>query len=243
MGLKFPIKRIHLPILTYHQIGEDLGSGLSVSVKTFVGQMQFLKDKGYHSITLEEAAGLLKSEKPLPPRSVVITFDDGFKNIYTLAYSILEKYGFTATIFLVADFLGKDNDWSENKEKLSSPLLGPEEIASMPSISYGSHALNHRHLTRLSESEAREEIGSSRKKLQDLIGREILTFCYPYGDYNASIARIVQEAGYSCACTTRRGNRHRPDKLFVLKRIPITEITLNRFQYRLTSLYDWEHRE
>ncbi len=239
----FSIVKIHLPILTYHQIGQDTSSGLSVSVDIFSEQMHLLYDRGYRTISLEEAMGFIESKNTAANKTVVITFDDGFKNIHTRAYPVLKKLGFTATVFLVADFLGTDNDWSENKETLRSPLLGAEDIAAMPDLSYGSHALSHRYLTRLSESEVLEEIVSSRKKLQDKLGISIESFCYPYGDYNESIARMVKEAGYTSACSTRRGNRHSPEERFFLKRVPVTEITLKRFHYRLTSLYDWEHRE
>lgn len=234
--------RTNLPILTYHQIGDSPGSGISVSVEIFTGQMQCLSDHGYRPISLEEASRFIERGKKPLHKAVVITFDDGFKNIRTHAYPVLQKFGFTATVFLVADFLGTDNDWSENKEKLSSPLLGAEDIAAMPDLSYGSHALSHRYLTRLSESDATDEIISSRKKLEDKLDIPIKTFCYPYGDYNESIVRMVEAAGYTCALSTRRGNRHNPDERFCLKRIPVTEITLKRFRYRLTPLYDWEHR-
>ena len=241
--MKFSFTRkLHLPILTYHQIGDSSDSGLAVSVDAFTSQMQFLKDNGYRSISLEGAVRWLESEDYPPHKGVVITFDDGFKNIYSHAYPILEKFGLTATIFPVADFLGKDNNWSGNKERLRSPLLGPEEIAAMPNLTFGSHTVTHCHLTRLSESEAREEIISSRKRLEDRLEVPISSFCYPYGDYNQSLADIVREAGYSCACSTRKGNRHRPDERFFLKRVPITQISLKRFRYRLSALYDWEHR-
>ena len=242
MKFRFSRKTL-LPILTYHQIGDNTGSGISVSVETFTAHMQFLKDHGYRPISLEEAMGFIESGKKPSYKAVVITFDDGFKNIRTHAYPVLQKLGFTATVFIVADFLGTDNDWSENKENLRSPLLRIEDIAAMPDLSYGSHALSHRRLTKLSETEGYEEIISSRKKLQDRLGIPVLPFCYPYGDYNESFVRMVEEAGYSCACSTRKGNRHSPDERFFLKRIPVTEITLKRFRYRLTSLYNWEHRE
>jgi peptidoglycan/xylan/chitin deacetylase (PgdA/CDA1 family) len=236
-------QKTHLPILTYHQIGGSPGSGISVSVETFSAQMQLLYDNGYRTISLEEAAGFIESKNSPVYKAVVITFDDGFKNIHTHAYPILQKFGFTATVFLVADFLGTDNNWSENKDILSSPLLGLDDIVAMPNLSYGSHTLSHRYLTRLSESEVADEIVSSRKKLQDKLGIPIQSFCYPYGDYNESIVQMVRQAGYISACSTRKGNRHSLKERFFLKRIPVTEITLKKFRYRLSSLYDWEYRE
>lgn len=234
-------RKIQLPILMYHQIGDRSDSDLTVSVDTFAAQMRLLKKNGYHTVSLEDTAGWLQSDNVPPRKGVVITFDDGFKNIYTHAYPILEEHGFTATVFLVADFAGKSNNWSENKEDLHSPLLNAEEIASMPHLSYGSHTLSHCHLTRLSESEAHEEIVSSRKKLEDQFRVPIHTFCYPYGDYNESLVHLVKQAGYCCACSTRKGNRHGPEERFFLKRIPVTEISIRRFKYRLSFLYDWEH--
>ena len=236
-------RKTHIPILMYHQIGGNTGSGISVSIETFTNHMQLLKNSGYHSIPLEVAAQLIESQEQPPCKSFVITFDDGFKNIFTHAYPIMQQFGFTATVFLVADFMGSDNDWSENVEKLRSPLMGVKDIYAMPNFTFGSHTLSHRHLTYMSEAEAAKEIISSRTKLEDKLGIPITSFCYPYGDYNKYLMREVKEAGYSCACSTRKGNRHRFDDRFCLKRIPVTEISLKRFKYRLNPLYDWEHRE
>ncbi len=90
-----------VPILTYHSI-DDSGSIISTSPDKFRSQMRHLRDKHFNVISLKEVVTNIRKKSPLPRRSIAITFDDGFKNVYNIAYPILKNYGFTATVFLAA---------------------------------------------------------------------------------------------------------------------------------------------
>ncbi|MFQ5647094.1 MAG: polysaccharide deacetylase family protein [bacterium] len=232
----------------YHKIGQPpVGSEstcLYVPQADLREQCNLLKKSGYQTTGFSELSDALHGRKKLPPRPVIITFDDGFMSVYEQAYPVLQEFGFQATVFVVAEFLGKESGWSENSaDRVIEPLLGIKELNKMDNIEIGSHANSHRHLTRLTDEEVHKELVGSKSTLQDVFNREIITLCYPYGDFNEKVAEIAQEAGYLSACCTKHGNRHTLNDLYCLKRVPVTcGLSLSRFKYRLSHWYDWEYR-
>jgi peptidoglycan/xylan/chitin deacetylase (PgdA/CDA1 family) len=195
------------PILTYHKIGPRPRHvrlrGLYLSSRLFHKQMIEFAGARFRTASLDE----------FPPRcsppsaSVVLTFDDGFENVFQHALPTLAELGFRSIQFLVADRLGGSNDWEiaekEQPERLMDPGQIREWIAAGQEI--GAHSCSHPWLTRLPLAKAREEIVRSKKKLEDVFGQAVRHFCYPYGDYNPAVADLVGEAGYATACTTRSG--------------------------------------
>jgi peptidoglycan/xylan/chitin deacetylase (PgdA/CDA1 family) len=196
-----------LPLLTYHKVGRrPLGArlkGLYTSPRLFATQVHELAQSGYRSSSL----GVILEGKLSGSRQVVLTFDDGFENVFLNALNPLAKADFTAIEFLVADRLGGVNDWEmdqgERPERLMDAAQVREWLAAGHEI--GSHTQTHPFLTRLGRAKAKEEIKASKSKLEDLFGRPIHHFCYPYGDYNQETVDLVAEAGYQTACTTRTG--------------------------------------
>jgi peptidoglycan/xylan/chitin deacetylase (PgdA/CDA1 family) len=195
------------PILTYHKVGpRPWGTrlrGLYVSEALFRTQIKELKATGFTTRSLDQF--------PPPPlwleRSLTVTFDDGFENVFFHALPSLLLAAFRSTLFLVADRIGGCNDWEIAAGERPEPLM--EEIQIRDWIGcgqeIGSHTCTHPWLTRIPLSQAREEIVSSKKKLEDRFSRPVRHFCYPYGDYNSAVAELVAEAGYVTACTTRAG--------------------------------------
>ena len=99
-----------ISILTYHSL-DDTGSVVSVAPSMFRDQVAQLSEHGYQTMTLSDGSRLLKSGQPIPDKRVVITFDDGYRNVYTEALPVLQQYGYTATVFLIGAYCGADNDW------------------------------------------------------------------------------------------------------------------------------------
>ncbi len=99
-----------IPILTYHSI-DNSGSVISTTPERFRSQMQYLSDSSFNVISLNEIATCIREKQPFPSRSLAITFDDGFKNNYDIAYPVLKEYGFSAIIFLVTGYCGRNNRW------------------------------------------------------------------------------------------------------------------------------------
>jgi len=136
---------------------------------------------------------------------LVVTFDDGFASLMPNALPVLLKWRCQATVYLLADMLGKYNSWDPDGARYR--LMDRAEIRDWIDAGQriGSHGLTHRALTTLSPEEARREILDSRNCLSDLFGVAVDDFCYPYGAFSPEIATMVKEAGYKTAVTTRPG--------------------------------------
>jgi peptidoglycan/xylan/chitin deacetylase (PgdA/CDA1 family) len=213
-------KRPWAPILMYHRVvpqrTEKDPYNLCTTVGEFEAQMRFLAMGGYRSATLEDLLCPEHTHARTDHRQVAITFDDGYLDVFQYALPVLAKYGFSATMFLVADYLGRSNSWDNGKAE-QVPLLGPLEIDQMRNsgISFGSHSLTHRYLASLSAEDAWEEISGSKARLKDEFGIEASTFCYPYGNTSSEVREIVAQAGYLGACGIDRAR----DSQFELSRI------------------------
>jgi peptidoglycan/xylan/chitin deacetylase (PgdA/CDA1 family) len=206
------------PILTYHKLGPRPGrvriKGLYVSASLFSKQLRELARAGYGSGSLESCAG------PAQAKRVVITFDDGYVNVLQHGLRPLAENRFRAIQFLVADLLGQHNRWDTAQGEAPEPMMDSAQVREWLAAGHdiGSHTLTHPFLTQLQPKQAKEEIQASRKKLEDLFGRPIEHFCYPYGDWNESVRDLVIAAGYKTACTTDAGVNTAADSPFSLKR-------------------------
>jgi len=180
--------------------------------------MAELKEEGF----VTEAFGVALSDM-LRAKRVSLTFDDGFSDVFENTLPVLHQHGFRSIQFLVTDLLGKTSEWQKSSGEVPGNLMDKTQIrdwlASGQEI--GSHTLTHPHLTQIPPSQAREEIFGSKRKLEDLFGRSIDHFCYPYGDWNQEVRDIVQKAGYKSACITKFGINAADADRFALKRITV----------------------
>lgn len=154
-------------------------------------------------------------------RQVLITLDDGFRNVFENALPIFRELKVTALNYIVAGELGGSNTWDHAKGILKRPLMSREEIREWVAagMEIGAHTMTHPHLTELTPAQARTEIFDCKKVLEDLIGRPVHHFCYPYGDMNAAIRDLVIEAGYKTATSCERGYNFPDTDKFTLRRL------------------------
>ena len=183
-----------IPILDYHNFTTKESSSYKINIVEFEKQMDYLTSHNYSVISLSELLKGLKTGQ-LPPKSIVITIDDGYKSTYTLAYPVLRKYNFPATLFLYTNFIEKNNGsltWKEIREMTSH------------NIEIGSHTLSHCNLLKYKKNEnyetylarIRREIFLSKEILESKIGGKVKFFAYPYGVYSPMIKNLVIQAGY-----------------------------------------------
>ena len=222
-----------VPILMYHKLGPRPSrvrlKGLYLKVSLFVRQLDELRSAGFTAARLAEVPRANDNGK----RPVVMTFDDGFRNVWEHGLEPLAQYGFRAIQFLVVDLLGKSNDWEQTLGEVPEPLMDAVQVREWIAAGHevGSHSLTHPYLTRLSLACAREEISASKKKLEDFFGVAVEHFCYPYGDWNPQVRDLVSEVGYRTACTTDFGVNNSDVSRFELKRITA--------RYRSRNLKTW----
>ncbi len=220
------------PILMYHRFGYN-ESSLFVTPENFEKQMAYLKDRGYQVLSLDKLGEAIRNKKKLTRKTIVITIDDGYADNYIYAYPVLKKYGFSATIFLAAEFIDNDKDF-----------LTWEQIKTMSEdkISFGGHTRNQVYLPDIdNEDILRDEIAGCKNLLEYKIGKTVDSFCYPTGGFNEKIKDIVKKSGYKLACTTNRGFSKLNEDLYELKRVKITNSDMNKplsFRMKVSGYYN-----
>lgn len=213
-------QKISVPVLTYHSIDES-GSVVSTAPEVFRRQMRFLSENRYRVVSLGELTDLLLAHKTPLPKTVALTFDDGFRNFFFEAFPELENYGFGATVFLVTDFCGKHNDWAGNPKQLPrSELLdwGEIEELSEKGIEFGSHTRTHPNLSKIKPDEIKKEISESRYEIEDRLAKKVTSFAYPFGSFNSYVKQTAAE-NFEAACSTNLGKIGFESDFFALERI------------------------
>ncbi len=228
-----------IPILAYHSVnGENQGS---VTRSNFFKQMQYLHDKGIKVISLEDMVHGLNKKK-VPEKCVVLTFDDGYRAVYDIAFPILKDFKFTATIFLPTGRIEKTLDWDKSDGLFGASLMSWQEIKEMScwGVEFDAHSVTHPHLPQIGLEECRKEIAPSKAKIEAATGKPVRFFSFPYGGYNEDTKNIVKEFGFTGACTTRPGLNKPGQDLFELKRMGVfRDTSLLGFKTRLDGTFKW----
>jgi peptidoglycan/xylan/chitin deacetylase (PgdA/CDA1 family) len=192
-----------VPILCYHRFGPR-SSQLAVTPAAFEAQMDYLARNGYHVIPLERLAGHLERGEEIPRKSVVLTIDDGYRSTYEVAFPVLRKHGFPATVFLYSDFVGAPDalTWPQMKEMEASGLVNIQP-----------HSKTHANLTlRLAgETDAkyrdrlRAEVDTPIRLIQDRLAVPSLSYAFPYGDVNEAVVDLLKRQGVRVGVTVTPG--------------------------------------
>lgn len=192
-------------ILTYHSISEG-NSPLEISPALFTEQMEWLKANA-HVAPLADVVRILSGSESFPPRTVALTFDDGFRDFFVAAAPVLLRLRLPATVFLPTSFIGKKNDWPGQPGWVTpQPLMEWPEIRKLAEqgIAFGSHSVTHPDLTKLSPAELASELERSKIEIESHTGQPPEFFCYPYGRLNPAV-RAATKQFYCGACSTGAG--------------------------------------
>lgn len=186
-------------ILYYHRVAPDISPHVGVTPEAFERQMRFLKKLDMKGISLSD--GLNDAD---PQKTCILTFDDGYLDNFEYAAPIMEDLGFRATIFCLSGCLGSLSAWSDDPLWSGIPLMAAEEIRELSDRGFeiGSHTRSHCDLGRTIREDplrVRREIFDSRTELEDILGKPVTAFCYPYGSVSPDSVDWVREAGYTSA--------------------------------------------
>ena len=222
---------VKVPVLTYHHVRDVLlvadrsDIEFSVAPSSLEEQLLYLHDKGFQTLSLSDLAASFENREPLPPKSVILTFDDGFRDFYTNAFPLLKKYNMRAVSFYVVGY-------SNFPGYMDQQML--REIHDSGLVDVQSHSMNHLVLTKLTPEEQRREIFDSKRILEEVLGKRINYFAYPYGDFDQNIINLVREAGYKLSFGTLPGDVLRKSDYLSLPRLAVTGFDdLVRFKNKL----------
>lgn len=216
----------HALILMYHQVNIPVTTQeqrFCTTPDAFRRQMAWLTRAGYQTVDLESILAYVSGVRELPKKAIHVTFDDGFTGVLEHAWPVLKELGISATLFALPGLAGRTNEWMWQRGFPRRALLSAEQIRLLAEegMTIGSHTCTHPHLTEIPFQQAEEEIARSKHELEELLGREVVHFAYPYGQVNIGIRELVERSGYRSACSTRSGFNRRGEDPYLLRRIDV----------------------
>lgn len=181
-----------IPILTYHGVDDDIWGNSSLFVKPseFEKQMKYLNENGFTTLFLSEIGYASNYEKP-----IILTFDDGYMDMYTIAYPIMKSYGIKSNMYIISG-------WLDGEVYMNSDMV--KDLSNSGLVEIGSHTVSHVHLSTLSYEEQEKELFESKQDLENITGKKINTIAYPYGQRNYETLQIAKKY-YDYAVTTDSG--------------------------------------
>ena len=238
-----------IPFLMYHSLS-DQALGLrpyyetTTSPAVFHRQMAQLHGLGLQGVSVKEALRRRLSQEVSEP-CVAITFDDGYRDVYSEALPVLREFGFTATVYVIANRCTQERTQFKGRDCLT---VGELRELSRHGVEIGSHTVSHPQLHDLEWKEIEREIGEAKATIQEATGSPIDSFCYPYAfpETDAGFVQrfksLLQEKQYRNAVTTVIGTVDDESDIFMLPRLPVNTFDDDRlFQAKLDGAYDWLH--
>jgi peptidoglycan/xylan/chitin deacetylase (PgdA/CDA1 family) len=198
----FPFREVS--VLVYHSVGDDMGN-LSINKKTFEKHIYRLRKKGFYFASLEEIINYIEGRKDLPRKTVALTFDDGYEDIYLNALPILGRYNIPFGVFIISDLIGNKGERTNylSQQQIDEMIRGGAEI--------GFHSKSHKNLANIAFEDLKTEVNSRMR-----------FFAYPYGAFSEDVVKTVKEAGYRAAFSVKFGLVRRGDDPFIIRRNVIT---------------------
>ncbi len=207
---------ITVPVLMYHHVSWEVDPAapdLTVSPKDFADQVLYFKHQGYETITLSQLHKELFGQEEIPPKPIVFTFDDGYRDVFENAVPVLMQNGYVGSFAIATELLGRPT-YAVWDDVIAAQKQGMEII---------SHTENHLDLTNpvYSDADLHREIDESKLILENKLGSPIEIFVYPYGRYNEKIQQMVAAAGYKMAFTTEFGLKAESENLLAESRVRV----------------------
>lgn len=218
-----------ISILMYHQVGHYprvwRHRASYTRLEDFRRHMAYLRDIDATVLSMSDACAALRGERPVPPRAVVLTFDDGYRSFVENAAPVLEESGFPSVVYVLAGRAGENADWYARDGQATPPLMRWDEVRSLHArgVEIGSHGLFHTRLAGLAADRLRAELADSRAIIEDRLGAAVRHFCYPYGSVDLAAVRGCADAGYVSAVTCQRGAARADLDLLALPRKSIRQ--------------------
>ena len=222
------VKMVHptgIPVLMYHKIGDDKDNDAVIREDLFREQMKFLKDNGYNPLTMDQLYDYVVNGTAVPEKPVVLTFDDGYADTYSIVYPIMKEYGFAATVFINPGDVGTRLTWDQIREMHKN------------GITISNHGFQHIEMGQLSEAKQIENITKAQEALAKEVGiKDNPWFCYPYGDKNEFTDAATKKAGIKMSMAMKSGWAHTGDNPYNILRVWVgNAVDIKHFEERIST--------
>ncbi len=215
-------------IFTYHRIGDDNDPSNSIRVDQFLDHVRELRKGGYHVLSLPQIVDALRTDTPLPDRTVAISFDGGDRSILEIAAPVLLENGFPFTIFIAASQADGDQpdhlNWQEIRRLARNKL-----------VTLGLHSASYTHLADDPEPEIRRQVNTAKARFRKETGEEPSLFAYPFGEYSLAMREVIRRSGFRAAFGQQSGVAYAGSDLFALPRFSMTEPYGDLDRFRMTA--------
>lgn len=201
-------------VLMYHRFGQPEHPSTNINKELFAKQMNYLKEKKFNVLPLSRLIDIFENNKPMPQRSVFITIDDGFKSVYTNAFSILKELNFPFSVFVSTKYVSN----SHNSDFMSWDMI--KELVNNKGEIFN-HSHDHKSLLNLAMKDARNSIEKTQFELKNNLGVVPKIFSYPYGEYSVEKKNLIREMGFKLAFSQDSGPISIMHDQFSLQRFPI----------------------
>jgi len=212
-----------IPILCYHSVAakrDPRFAEWTVSPEDFAAQMLYLAENGYRPLTVAELVErAFRRRERIDPKTVAITFDDGFADFHAEAWPVLRRHSFPATVYIATGFVGETSGWLAPDGEADRPMLTWSQIEELSAagIECGAHGHEHVQLDTVSAARADRDIRRSRDSLEEVVG-PVKSFAYPHGYYTTRVRRQVAQAGFTSACAMKHALTNPEDDPFAIAR-------------------------
>ena len=222
------VKMVHptgIPVLMYHKVGDDKDNDAVIREDLFREQMKFLKDNGYNPLTMDQLYDYVVNGAAVPEKPVVLTFDDGYADTYSIVYPIMKEYGFPATVFINPGDVGTRLTWDQVREMHKN------------GITISNHGFQHIEMGQLSETKQIENITKAQEALAKEVGiKDNPWFCYPYGDKNEFTDSASKKAGIKMGMAMKSGWAHTGDNPYNILRVWVgNAVDIKHFEERIST--------
>lgn len=232
VAAKMPVEEVEMaipekgvPVLMYHMVGDIEGNPAVINEPLFREQMKFLHEQGYNTITLDQLYEYVTANKPVPLNPVVLTFDDGYLDTYTIVYPLLKEYDMNATVFINPGDIGQRLTWEQVKEMSDNGIV------------ISNHGYLHNPMNdTMTREEQYQNIAKAQAMLKEKLGIDNKYFCYPYGIFDEQVQEMLKEQGIKVGLAMSTGWAHNGDNPLAIERVWIgNAVTLPYYEERITS--------
>jgi peptidoglycan/xylan/chitin deacetylase (PgdA/CDA1 family) len=237
--------RHELPVLMYHRVVDQPPAStrfnLHVTQEDLEKQLLLLKRWGFETITFQDLL-----TRKVPPKSIILTFDDGYEDNYHYLFPLLQKHQMKAVLYVLGDRKRTHNFWDIPKGEPEAALLKGGQMRKMADsglVEFGAHSLSHPRLTELSPKEMEREITVAKKDLEEELQKPVISFAYPYGVLNEEIKKTTVEAGYTFGIAVASGPTRFGEDLMEIRRVHMFPRTSTVEYFKKTSGFYLRYRK